>query len=127
MRDEAVSPEELELARRSLVDSFPRRFESAQARAGIFANDAFLERDHGYWVRWREQIEAVTAEDVVAVAQKYLRPDQMVMLVVGIWEDIGPGDPEGRAKMADILNGEVTHLPERDPLTLEVVGGPEGR
>ena len=29
--------------------------------------------------------------------------------------------------MADILNGEVTHLPERDPLTLEVVGGPEGR
>ena len=127
MRDEAVSPEELELARRSLVDSFPRRFESAQARAGIFANDAFLERDHGYWVRWREQIEAVTAEDVVAVAQKYLRPDQMVMLVVGIWDDIGPGDPEGRAKMADILNGEVTHLPERDPLTLEVVGGPEGR
>ena len=95
MRDEAVSPEELELARRSLVDSFPRRFESAQARAGIFANDAFLERDHGYWVRWREQIEAVTAEDVVAVAQKYLRPDQMVMLVVGIWEDIGPGDPGG--------------------------------
>ena len=125
MRDEAVSPEELELAKRSLVDSFPRRFESAQARAGIFANDAFLERDHGYWVRWREQIEAVTAEDVVAVAQKYLRPDQMVMLVVGIWEDIGPGDPEGRAKIADILNGEVTHLPERDPLTLEVV--PQGQ
>ena len=125
MRDEAVSPEELELARRSLVDSFPRRFESAQARAGIFANDAFLERDHGYWVRWREQIEVVTAEDVVAVAQKYLRPDQMVMLVVGIWEDIGPGDPEGRAKMADLLNGEVTHLPERDPLTLEVV--PQGQ
>ena len=121
MRDEAVSTEELALAKRSLVDSFPRRFESSQARAGIFANDAFLERDHGYWVRWRAEIEAVTGEDVMAVAQKYLRPDQMVMLVVGIWDDIGPGDPEGRAQMADILNGEVTHLPERDPLTLEVV------
>ncbi len=121
MRDEPVSADELELAKRSLVDTFPRRFESAQARAGIFANDAFLERDHGYWTRWREQIEAVTAEDVMAVAQKYLRPDEMVMLVVGIWDDIGPGDPEGRARMADILNGDVTHLPERDPLTLEVV------
>lgn len=120
MRDEAITAEELVLAKRSLVDSFPRRFESAQARAGIFANDAFLERDHGYWVRWREQIEAVTAEDVMAVAQRYLRPDEMVMLVVGIWNDIGPGDPEGRSKMADILNGDVTHLPERDPLTLEV-------
>ena len=126
MRDEPVSEEELGLAKRSLVDSFPRRFESARARAGIFANDAFLERDHGYWVRWREQIEAVTAEDVTAAAQKYLRPDEMVMLVVGIWDDIGPGDPEGRATMADILNGEVTHLPERDPLTLEVVA-PEGQ
>ena len=40
---------------------------------------------------------------------------------------IGPGDPEGRASMAGILNGEVIHLPERDPLTLVVVGGPEGR
>ena len=125
MRDEAVSTEELELAKRSLVDSFPRRFESARARASIFANDAFLGRDHGYWIRWREQIEAVTAADVTAAAQKYLQPDQMVMLVVGIWEDIGPGDPEGRATMADILNGKVTHLPERDPLTLEVV--PEGQ
>ena len=125
MRDEPVSPEELELAQHSLVDSFPRRFESAQARAGIFANDALLERDHAYWVRWREQVEAVTPESVMAVAQKYLRPDRMVMLVVGVWDDIAPGDPEGRATMADLLNGEVTHLPERDPLTLEVVG-PEG-
>lgn len=124
MRDEAVSADELSLAKRSLVDSFPRRFESAGARAGIFANDALLERDHAYWVRWREQIEAVSVEDVMAAAQKYLRPDQMVMLVVGIWDDIAPGDPEGRASMTDILNGEVTHLPERDPLTLEVV--PEG-
>ena len=122
MRDEAVSAEELALAKRSLVDSFPRRFESAGARAGIFANDAFLERDHGYWTRWRAEIEAVTAADVMAVARKYLRPDEMVMLVVGVWEDIGPGDPEGRATMAGILNGKVTHLPERDPLTLETKG-----
>ena len=127
MRDQAVSAEELELAKRSLVDSFPRRFESAQARAGIFANDAFLERRHDYWIRWREQIEAVTAEDVTAVAQRYLQPDRMVMLVVGIWDDIGPGDPEGRARMADILNGEVTHLPERDPLTLEAVAAQQGQ
>ena len=121
MRDEPVSPEELDLAKRSLTDSFPRRFESAQARAGIFANDAFLGRDHSYWTRWREQVEAVTVEDVTAAARKYLRPDRMVMLVVGVWDDIGPGDPEGRAAMTDILNGEVTHLPARDPLTLEPV------
>lgn len=121
MRDELVSGEELALARRALVDSFPRRFESAGARASIFATDAFLGRDHAYWTRWREQVEAVTAEDVRAAAREVLRPEDMVMLVVGVWEDIEPGDPEGRASMAEILGGRVTHLPQRDPLTLEPV------
>ena len=124
MRDEPVSAEELELAKRALTDSFPRRFESAAARASIFANDAFLGRDHAYWTRWREQVEAVTAADVTRAARRVLRPDRFLMLVVGTWGDIGPGDPEGRATMADLLNGEVTHLPARDPLTLEVVSEP---
>ncbi len=123
MRDEPVSAEELALAKRSLTDSFPRRFESAEARASIFAGDAFLDRDHGYWTRWREQVEAVTVEDVTAAARKYLRPAEMVMLVVGVFADIAPGDPEGRAALADLLNGEITQLPARDPLTLERVPG----
>ncbi len=124
IRDEPVSEAELELARRALVDSFPRRFESAGARASIFATDAFLGRDHAYWSRWREQVEAVTVEDVQAAARKYLKPEEMVMLVVGIWDDISGGDPEGRASMADLLGGGVTHLPARDPLTLEPVAAP---
>ena len=128
IREEPVSEEELELAKRSLTDSFPRRFESAQARASIFANDAFLGRAHTYWIRWREQVEAVTAEDVRAAAAKYLDPERLVMLVVGVFSDIEGGDPEGRAKIADLLGGRVTHLPERDPLTLEPVAtaGPPG-
>ena len=121
IREEPVSGEELELAKRSLTDSFPRRFESAQARASIFANDAFLGRAHTYWIRWREQVETITAEDVRAAAEKYLDPERLVMLVVGVFADIEGGDPEGRAKIADLLGGRVTHLPERDPLTLEPV------
>ena len=126
IREEPVSEEELELAKRSLTDSFPRRFESAQARASIFANDAFLGRAHTYWIRWREQVEAVTAEEVRAAAEKYLDPDRLVMLVVGVFSDIEGGDPEGRAKIADLLGGRVTHLPERDPLTLEPVPAAPG-
>lgn len=118
IRDEPVTEAELDVARRALVDSFPRRFESAGARASIFAADAVLGRDHAYWSRWRDQVEAVTAADVQAAARKYLRPNEMVMLVVGVWSDIEPGDPEGRAAMADLLGGKVTHLPVRDPLTL---------
>lgn len=121
IREEPVSEEELALARTSLTESFPRRFETARARASLFANDVFLGRSHDYWMRWREQVEAVTPEAVLAAARKYLEPERMVMLVVGVWEDIEGGDPEGRANMAEILGGTVEHLPERDPLTLEPI------
>lgn len=130
IREEPVSAEELALAKTSLTESFPRRFETARARASLFANDVFLGRSHDYWARWREQVEAVTPEAVLAAARKYLEPERMVMLVVGVWEDIEGGDPEGRASMAEILGGTVEHLPQRDPLTLEPIpsgAAPEGR
>jgi hypothetical protein len=45
----------------------------------------------------------------------------MAILVVGDWDDIEQGDLQKRATMADFFGGEVTHLPLRDPLTLEVL------
>ncbi len=121
MRDDLVPDEELAVAKRALVDSFPRRFESASARSGIFAADVLYARDHAYWARWREQVEAVTAEAVREAARKYLRPEEMVMLVVGVFGDVAPGDPEGRSSLDALFGGKITHLPERDPLTLEPV------
>jgi hypothetical protein len=53
------------------------------------------------------------------VAQQYLDPQQMAIFVVGRWEEIARGDHAGRATMQDFFGGQVTHLPLRDPLTLE--------
>ena len=61
----------------------------------------------------------MTPESVLAAAQKYLKPAELVTLVVGKWEEIAPGDPQGRAKMEQFNDGKVEHLPLRDPLTLE--------
>jgi hypothetical protein len=55
------------------------------------------------------------------VAKKYLQPDQVAILVVGDWKTIAPGDLNGRAKMADFFGGNVTHLPLRDPMTMEPI------
>jgi hypothetical protein len=43
--------------------------------------------------------------------------------VVGKWEEIAPGDAEGRAAMAQFAGGEATVLPQRDPLTLAPIAG----
>jgi predicted Zn-dependent peptidase len=119
IRTEPASEEEIAIAKASLIETFPRRWESAGQIAGIYAGDAFIGRSHDYWKNWRSQVQAVTADDVLRVARKYLKPEAIVFLVVGKWEEIAPGDSGGRAKMKDFFGGEVTHLPLRDPLTLK--------
>ena len=55
---------------------------------------------------------------MLRVAQARLRPDELVLLVVGKWSEIAPGDADGRASMQQFGGGVVEHLPQRDPLTL---------
>jgi zinc protease len=119
IRAEPVPEEELETARLSLVETLPRRFESKPAMLAVFVNDEWTKRPEGFWQSFRERVEAVTPADIQRVAQKHLDPDSMAILVVGDWEAIAPGDLEKRASMQEFFGGEVTHLPLRDPLTLE--------
>ena len=118
IRNKTVTPEELETARAALIETFPQRFESKDGMLRVFVNDEMTDRDPAYWKEYRDNVRAVTAEDVTRVARKYLRLEEMAILVVGPWEEIAPGDLDGRANMSEL--GEVTHLPIRDPLTLEV-------
>lgn len=121
IRREPVSEEELRISKASFIETFPRAFESAAKIAGTFASDEILGRPASYWTDYRDRVQAVTAADVLRVATERLRPDDLVMLVVGPWEEIAPGDAGGRAAMDRFAGGEVTHLPARDPLTLEPV------
>ncbi len=124
LRAEPVTEEELQVSKSSFVDTFPRAFESAAKIAGTFAQDEIQGRPHSYWYDYRKRIQAVTADQVLAVAKKYLQPQDLVMLVVGKWQEIAPGDPDGRAKMSDLFGGNATRLPLRDPLTLEPMASP---
>jgi hypothetical protein len=44
----------------------------------------------------------------------------MAVMVVGKWDDIAPGDQNGRAKMSEFFGGKAIELPLRDPMTLIV-------
>ena len=121
MATSEVSDEELATAKGSLRDSFPGNFDSSSSTAALFALDEMIGRPHAYWETYQERIDGITKADIQAVARKYLDPDQMVFLIVGDWAAIEPGDADGRATMEQFFGGAVSLLPERDPVTLEIV------
>jgi zinc protease len=125
IRREPVSAEELRISKASFIETFPRNFESAAQVASTYASDELIGRPHSYWYDYRKRIEAVTAEQVLAAAREHLKPEQLVTLIVGKWQEIAPGDPQGRATMAQFAGGKVEKLPQRDPLTLEPVAAPD--
>jgi zinc protease len=121
IRSEPVSDDELATAANALIETFPRRFESKSGMLRVFVDDELTGREHDYWARYRDRVRAVTPDDIMRVAQRYLPPQDMAILVVGNWEEIAPGDLEGRADMSLFFDGSVTHLPLRDPLTLKPI------
>lgn len=119
MRDEPVSAEELEVAKKSFIEAFPQQFSSKDAVLGLFVDDEWTGRDPSFWQNYRANIQKVSADDVQRVAKKFLNFDDMVVLVVGKWSDIATGDPTGRATMKEFFNDQRTDLPLRDPLTMK--------
>jgi len=119
IREQRVTPEELETAKNALIETFPRTFESKGNTLGVFVSDEWTARPADYWQTYRERVRAVTPEDVLRVAKEHLDPAKLAIFVVGKWEEIGPGDLDGRARMAEFGGGIATELPLRDPLTME--------
>jgi predicted Zn-dependent peptidase len=83
LRDNPVSEDELRLAQRSLTALLPLLFDSAEKRAGRFAEDILLGRPHSYWTGLRRRLEAVTPRDVQAAARRHLRPEELLVVLVG--------------------------------------------
>ncbi len=119
IQNEPVTAQELETSKNSFIETFPRRFESRQSTINTFINDEWTGRPDGYWQTYRDNIRAVTADDVLRVAKTHLDPEQVAILVVGNWDEIAQGDLDGRASMAEFFDGNYQELPLRDPLTLE--------
>ena len=83
MRSEPVSDEELASAKKYLTGSFPLRFDSDGEMVGFFSQVEFYGLGLDYPERYEGLINAITKQDVQRVAQKYLHPEEAILVLVG--------------------------------------------
>jgi zinc protease len=117
VRSRAISEEELRTSKNSFIQTFPNRFGSALQTANLYAQDALVGRPHDYWVTYRDEVERVSGEAALEAARRYIRPDELVVLVVGNVEEILQGDPDHPEARFERF-GELVRVPLRDPMTL---------
>ena len=118
---EEVTDKEIETAKASYIQTFPQAFETKRAVAGTFADEEFtgrLEEDPDYFKQFRDKIAAVTKADVQRVANKYLTPEKVAILIVGNKKDIIKGHPDHPVSIDSLAKGGLKDVPLRDPFTL---------
>lgn len=89
MRTEGVTDEELQEAKDYLIGSFPLRLDTNQRIARFLARVEYLDLGLDYPEQYPELIRAVTKEDVKRVANEYLEPDKLILVVVGDLDKAG--------------------------------------
>src|SRR4029077_10373083 len=89
MRATPMTNEELTMAKDSLTRSMPSDFQTSAdvtaTTAAIYVYDLGLD----YFSKYRSRLDAVTAEQAKAVAEKYLSPEKLVVVAVGDRSKIG--------------------------------------
>ncbi|MBZ5498586.1 MAG: insulinase family protein [Acidobacteriia bacterium] len=93
MRNGDVSEADLKMAKSARINAFPSQpiFQDIGAIAQAFASLEFNGRPADYYETYLAKYEKVTLADIKRVAQKYLRPSDMVIMVAGNIEECRAG------------------------------------
>jgi zinc protease len=109
---EPVSQKELADAKSYLTGVFPIRLETQEGLTDQLVQIKMLNLPNDYLETYRDRVQAVTVEEIQRVAQKYVKPDEAALVVVGdgalvldqmkpYCEDIEIYNTAGRRKSSD--------------------------
>jgi zinc protease len=104
MRAEEVTDKELEDTQSFYNGYFPLQFETPSQIATQILDVELYDLGEDYIKNFRKNIKAVTKKDVLRVAQKYLNPDNLKLVVVSKADDVKSSlEPLGEVKVTSFL------------------------
>jgi len=113
-----IKADELELAQNSIAGSFSRSLERPQTVARFALNTAIYDLPQNYYSTYVQRLQALTIDDIKAVAKKYIKPNNAHINVVGKASEIADGlKAFGTVRYYDTYGNEV------DPASIKI---PEG-
>ncbi|HET8922314.1 MAG TPA: pitrilysin family protein [Candidatus Acidoferrum sp.] len=83
MRDTVMTPAELALSKDSIARSLPGRFERGTDASATFAELFTYDLPLDYFAKFPDWVNAVTAEQAQAMAQKHILPEKIIVVAVG--------------------------------------------
>lgn len=99
IRNEKVSDEEIQDAKNFLTGVFPIRAETQEGLTNLIVAQKLYDLPDDYLQTYRENVSRVTIDDVQRVAQKYIHPEQLAIIIVG---DAGEVLPQAKSYAAKI-------------------------
>ncbi len=115
IRKEPVSEAEMETAINYYLESFADFFQSPINTMVNFANLELQGKPMNYYATYLDKVRAVTKDKVMEAAKKYIRPDKMVIMIVGDWEPCNKGSDKWPGPLEKL--GKVHRVKLLDPLT----------
>jgi len=115
IRKEPVSDSEMETAINYYLESFADNFQSSQTTMMNFANLEMTGKPTDYYKTYLSKIRAVTKARVQEVANKYIQPGKIDMMIVGDWEPCNKGGDKWPGPLDKL--GKVHKVALIDPMT----------
>ena len=113
IRDEDVTADELADAKNFLTGVFPIRAETQEGLTNLILTQELYGLPEDYLQTYRENVAAISVDDVRRVANKYIHPDKLAIVIVGDAIEILP-QAEGYATEVEIrdTDGNIKPLAE---------------
>ncbi|MFP4025863.1 MAG: M16 family metallopeptidase [Thiohalospira sp.] len=140
IRDEKVTEDEIQLSKNVSSGSFALSLESPQTIARFALNTQRYNLPEDYYTTYLKKLNAVTIDEVQQMAEKYIIPDNAIILVVGdkdkLHDRLKSFDADGKIEIYDAYGNPVKEektkqLPEGITVQkiidkyIEAIGGKE--